>query len=412
MFSASSRRTQQVLSAVLSLVIASALWYFVVGRDHVETQIEMRIEYRGLPAGLTVLEGSIGHLTARLRGSEELLKSLHPSSMAYTVNLGSVQQGANQIPLNVADIPELRDRGVEIVEVSPSQIVLQIDNVVSRYIPIQARLLPLPKDAPFILSDAILEPSGVTVKGPESRVSPIESLTTAPHDPSKNAVAGKHEAQVAVNAPAQLEITPPVVTLRYALTLKTVTIQRSLSVIVDSDKDDYEISPSEVSVDFIFPAELAGKADEDLRQTRIVVRDVARLSPGESRRLPFSFENLPPRAVPASGSSATILVTRKEKSAGYGFAHWSSPSVQYPFPPSASGTTMQVQPADIDFLQKIQLPFPFAPAQDSHKWNLIPPMNGESGVSNTNTDAPPTSDQPHIISNGDSDIISEQASNH
>ena len=82
MFSISNGSIQRSLSAVLSLVIAAALWYFVVGRDHVETQVEIRVEYHGLPKDLLVLDGSVSHITARLRGSAEMLKSLKPADIA------------------------------------------------------------------------------------------------------------------------------------------------------------------------------------------------------------------------------------------------------------------------------------------------------------------------------------------
>ena len=44
MRSASNSRWQTFFSALLSLVIATGLWYLVVGRDHVETQVELRVE--------------------------------------------------------------------------------------------------------------------------------------------------------------------------------------------------------------------------------------------------------------------------------------------------------------------------------------------------------------------------------
>ena len=72
MSSISNSRIQTVLFALLSLVIATGLWYLVVGRDHVETQVELRVEYRGLPEGLIIREGMVNHISVRLRGSAEL----------------------------------------------------------------------------------------------------------------------------------------------------------------------------------------------------------------------------------------------------------------------------------------------------------------------------------------------------
>ena len=86
--SASSSRWQTAFSVLLSLVIATGLWYLVVGRDHVETQVELRVEYRGLPSNLVIGDGMVNQLSVRLRGSAELLRNLHSRDLVYTVDHG------------------------------------------------------------------------------------------------------------------------------------------------------------------------------------------------------------------------------------------------------------------------------------------------------------------------------------
>ena len=50
--SASNSRLQTVFSVMLSFVIATGLWYLVVGRDHVETQVELRVEENAVMGGV------------------------------------------------------------------------------------------------------------------------------------------------------------------------------------------------------------------------------------------------------------------------------------------------------------------------------------------------------------------------
>ena len=105
MSSISNSRIQTVLFALLSLVIATGLWYLVVGRDHVETQVELRVEYRGLPEGLIIREGMVNHISVRLRGSAELLRNLHSRDLVYTVDLSGVQRGATALPMAAPSLP-------------------------------------------------------------------------------------------------------------------------------------------------------------------------------------------------------------------------------------------------------------------------------------------------------------------
>ena len=249
-----SQRAQSILSVMFSFVIATGLWYFVVGRDHIDTQIDLRVEYRGLPSGLTMLEGTITQLSVRLRGSEELLKGIRSRNLTYTVDLSSVQKGANPFLVQLSDLPEFKDRGIEIVEVSPSRFVLQIDSVVERSVSLEQRLLPPPKDFPFIIQHVSLSPANVIIKGAESRIGAINSLATVPHDPSKNAREGRQSEQIAINAPPHVEVTPPVTTISYDLSPKTVSVLRHLPIEIDSGiSDNFEISPTEVDVRLKIP---------------------------------------------------------------------------------------------------------------------------------------------------------------
>ncbi len=309
MSSLTNQRTQTILSIMLSFVIASGLWYFVVGRDHIDTQIDLRVEYRGLPAGLTMLDGAVSQLSVSLRGSEELLKGLRSRGMTYTVDLSSVQKGANQFPVQLSEMPEFKDRGVEIIEVTPSRIVLQIDAVLERIVFLEQRILPLPKDSPYVVSRVSLTPSSVTVKGAESRIGSLEKLATVPHDPSKNASEGRHTEQIAVNAPAHVEVTPPVATLSYYITPKTVSVRRHLPVEIEGVEGDFEISPSEVDVVLNVP-EKQSDNQEFTKDLHVLVRNAGNILPGASQYLPLTLVGLPEHAYIAS-TLPSIKVTRK-----------------------------------------------------------------------------------------------------
>ena len=258
MSSISNSRIQTVLFALLSLVIATGLWYLVVGRDHVETQVELRVEYRGLPEGLIIREGMVNHISVRLRGSAELLRNLHSRDLVYTVDLSGVQRGATALPMAVDSIPDFK--AFEILEIMPSRLVLEADALTERVVPLENKLLPLPEDSPYLISHPILEPSFVTVKGPETQVNSLDRLIVV-YDPTKNASEGPHEANVAIVAPPQVEITPPVTTLRYSLDMKTENVTLTRDILLDSENAIYEVSPNKASVEISVPEALVEDKD-------------------------------------------------------------------------------------------------------------------------------------------------------
>lgn len=278
MSSINNSRLQTVLSVLLSLVIATGLWYLVVGRDHVETQVELRVEYRGLPDGLIIREGMVNHISVRLRGSAELLRNLHSRDLVYTVDLSGVQRGATALPLAVDSMPDFK--AFEILEIMPSRLVLEADALTERVVPLENKMLPLPADSPYLISHAILEPSFVTVKGPETQVNSLDRLIVV-YDPTKNASEGPHEANVAIVAPPQVEITPPVTTLRYSLDLKTQNVTLSREIQLDNDDEGYSVRPDQASVEISVPEALVEDRDY-LDAVRVIVRQPADFTPGDS----------------------------------------------------------------------------------------------------------------------------------
>ena len=371
MRSASNSRWQTFFSALLSLVIATGLWYLVVGRDHVETQVELRVEYRGLPSGLVVGEGLANQLSVRLRGSAELLRNLHSRDLTYTVDLSGVQRGANAIPLQVSDLPELKP--FEIMEVLPNRLVIEADALTERVVPLAARPMPLPADSPYVMSHIILEPSFVTIKGPEMQVTTLERLLVV-YDPNKNASEGAHQANVAISTPPQIEVTPPVTSLRYTLDLKTETLTLRRPVQMGSGDGEYQLSPAKVSVELTVPESMAHDADY-LDAVRIVVRPPEELEPnGVTAVTPMVM--LPSGARLVQITPSTIRLKRAKASAQAPV--WQPADSPFSMPSNLFGMGLSEQRITKDFsLDDLDLPEASLPQPDDLK--VQPVIPSEAG---------------------------------
>ena len=372
MRSTSNTRWQTVFSALLSLVIATGLWYLVVGRDHVETQVELRVEYRGLPSGLVVGEGLANQLSVRLRGSAELLRNLHSRDLIYTVDLSEVQRGANAIPLHVGDLPDLKP--FEIMEVIPSRLVLEADALTERVVPLAARTMPLPADSPYTMSHLILEPSFVTIKGPEMQVNALERLLVI-YDPNKNASEGQHQANVAISTPPQIEVTPPVTTLRYTLDLKMKKVTLDRLVQVGGDTAEYLIKPHNLEIELSVPENLAYDTDY-LDAVRIVVRPPVELGTGETTVLtPLAM--LPSGARLNRMEPASVQVTRK-KLDSESVPAWTPADSPFTLPANMFGMGLSERRVTRDFsLDDLELPKAALPQPDDLK--VQPVIPSEAG---------------------------------
>ena len=383
MRSASNSRWQTFFSALLSLVIATGLWYLVVGRDHVETQVELRVEYRGLPSGLVVGEGLANQLSVRLRGSAELLRNLHSRDLTYTVDLSGVQRGANAIPLQVSELPDLKP--FEIMEVQPNRLVIEADALTERVVPLAARTMPLPPDSPYVMSHIILEPSFVTIKGPEMQVSTLERLLVV-YDPNKNASEGPHQANVAISTPPQIEVTPPVTSLRYTLDLKTESLTLLRPVQIGGADGEYQISPAKVDVELTVPESMAHDADY-LDAVRIVVRPPAELEPnGVTAVTPMVM--LPSGARLVQVTPSTIRVERSKEAAPAPV--WSPAESPFSMPSNLFGMGLSEQRVTKDFsLDDLDLPEASLPQPDDLKVQpVIPSEAGQERPAPARTNRP------------------------
>lgn len=305
MSSVTESHWQTVKYILLSLLLAVGLWYVVIGSAQVEAQFDLRVDYRGLPSGLVVRDGMVNRISVRLRGPGELLRGLHSRDLSYTVDLSGVKKGANVLPLSVDNLTDLKS--YEVVEVAPSRLVLEVDALTERVLPLEVNITPLPDDAPLRLTNVLLEPSFVTVKGPESQIKPLEHLSVS-FDPNQDLNEGTRAMSVAIAGPEQVDITPPVTTLRYTLALKTTELELRRVVQLDAeDRARFDVRPRTVDLSVEVPEGRVRDAEYQAA-IRVVVRPPRLAAPGDSAEAPVLVV-LPAGARLARVSPSAVTIT-------------------------------------------------------------------------------------------------------
>lgn len=311
MSSVTDSHWQTVKYILLSFLFAMGLWYVVIGSAQVEAQVDVRVDYRGLPEGLVVRDGMVNRLSVRLRGPGELLRGLHSRDLSYTVDLSGVKKGANVLPLSVDTLTDLK--AYEVVDVAPSRLVLEVDALTERVLPLEVNITPLPDAAPLRLTHVLLEPSFVTVKGPESQVKPLEHLSVA-FDPNQDMSEGTRAVNVAIAGPDRVEITPPVTTLRYTLALKTTELELRRVVQLDAEeRARYNVVPRTVDLTVEVPEGRVRDAEYQAA-IRVVVRPPRLAQTGDSAEAPVLVV-LPAGARLVRVTPSAVTLTRVESAA-------------------------------------------------------------------------------------------------
>lgn len=291
---------------LLAVAVAIGMWYFVSVRDRIEAQIEISIDYFGVPPDLVVTSGLVSKLTVRLRGPEALLRSILRQRINYAIDLSFIKKGVTIVPLPGSDIsPALR--AFEVVDIQPPRIVVTADNLIERTVPVNTIVdSPLGGGA-LTVENISVSPATVILRGPEEVVSTISSVPlTIPLD--SKAAGTTIQQTMALDTPSLVTASPSSVRVRYTITSgRTVISQRCPITIAEDSTHHYNISPKELNVLVEVPEALA-KSQDYLEGLEISVAPPP-LDPGETKKAKAKFK-LPDGMTLLNSSAEEVSVTR------------------------------------------------------------------------------------------------------
>jgi len=167
------------LLKVLSLIIGISLWYFVVGEDRVDMAVSIPLELRNLPADLVIANQYKKDLEVAVSGPRRLIQEMRQQNISLPIDLGKAEPGALVIKNNAESIP--LPRGISVQRVQPANITLLVDRLAHK----DFTITPVTKGKPaagFLLESLTLNPSHITVTGPQTVLDKESALATSAID--------------------------------------------------------------------------------------------------------------------------------------------------------------------------------------------------------------------------------------
>jgi YbbR domain-containing protein len=164
-----------------ALAIAGALtvWFFssVEKRERIsEKVVDASVTYN-LPRGTILLE-PIQSVKVRLRGPDRQLRTLSPWAIDVVVDVSdSTGGGLDVVHLTAADVE--RPDGIDAVSIEPNSIPVRLDVEATRSLPVVPRIVGEPAGG-SIPGDIVTLPENAIVRGPQSLLVNLDSLTTSP----------------------------------------------------------------------------------------------------------------------------------------------------------------------------------------------------------------------------------------
>ena len=290
---------------LLALFMAMGLWYIVAGSEKMESIVQVRVSYKGVPSNMVILSGLVDKLEVRVRASPGLLRTVSGRDFPFAMDLSGLHLGENVLPVEVSQLPFWGD--VEVIEVSPARIQVEVDTMADKIVPVELKIQgETPKG--FTLQ-ADVDPAEVRLRGPASRLAGIKTLSI-PVDASQETAPGNRTEARGFNLPDGVESTPPKVNVHIGMDHRRKRMRLTRTVQVENQEGfGTFLRPNKVTISVAMPERMAAAAptDDDIRAwVRVETR-----APG-AYTLPVHVA-LPDGAELIEVSPAEIVLTLEQK---------------------------------------------------------------------------------------------------
>ncbi len=164
---------------VVSVAIAIGLWMFVNAAGTGGLALDVPISYRTLPPGSVIINHPPDFVKLEVTGPRTILSLLEPERLTLRLNLAGVGTGQTDFKIypTMFNVP----RGTAVTRITPSDVTLDIDRVVSRDVPIHLTLQGS-VEAGYKIASMELRPPTVSVSGPSRYVMSLQVAQTEPLD--------------------------------------------------------------------------------------------------------------------------------------------------------------------------------------------------------------------------------------
>lgn len=166
--------TTNISLKLISILLACTLWVYIT---IMKTTISyfpgsLPVEVRNVPTGLAAIYDP-QKIKVKMQASPDTLMKLGIDNFNVYADLGGLMEGTYVVNINaIVNLPN-----VIVVEKSPNTMLVRLEPVVRKLVPIRVRISGQAKSG-FVPGDPIVSPSQVEIKGPISLIDEISELET------------------------------------------------------------------------------------------------------------------------------------------------------------------------------------------------------------------------------------------
>ncbi len=244
---------------LLAVLMAAGLWYIVAGSEKLESVVSVRVIYKGTPPGLVVLNGMVDKLEVRVRATPGILRTVTGREIPFAMDLAGLKPGENILPVEAGRLPFLDD--VEVMDVNPPRIQLEVDTMASKTVPVAVDIQG--DTAKGLVLQADVEPPQVELRGPSTRLAEVKTVRVPLNAEAETTLGLRTEKRSPV-LPDGVESIPPQVdmTVEVDYSRKQVKVTRPVRV-EETEGLGVFLRPAKVTISVALPESRVAQAATD-----------------------------------------------------------------------------------------------------------------------------------------------------
>lgn len=274
--------TKNITIKIISLVLAIALWMFVVGEETAEIGLTIPLEIINVPSDLVVTNDVIQDLNVRVSGPRRLIRRIASENLSKIIDLKGVQPGEIGFEIAPEDLP--LPGGVKVTRLSPSNVTIQVEKIESKKLSILPVLQGSPKKGYEVVS-VKFKPDTVTVTGPSKELAALDAVWTKPINVEKKTESFTQPVTLEILSSQISSKTSSPIEVDVAIEPRIITKSfANIPVKAISSIFRFRLQPDKVDIRLMGPSELLNTLNqqEDLE----AVLDLMKLAPGDYVKKP------------------------------------------------------------------------------------------------------------------------------
>ena len=246
---------------ILALAMAVTLWYGMSGTEIVESQIDVRVDYKGVPQDLIIRgNGMVNKVSVRVRGPGGQVRVMSTRDYVFAMDLSTLKKGQNTLPIPASQLGLFG--GLQVIDVTPPSIQLDVDTLEVKEVHLKADIQgTLPGG---YAAEATFTPAMVSVRGPSMELDDLKEILISLQLGEITGPDTRELQAPVLPLPPGVEATPPqaLAHVRVDVKRKTVNVTRTVQAEAPAAVGVY-VRPARVKISVAMPETIVTGAGDN-----------------------------------------------------------------------------------------------------------------------------------------------------